>query len=59
MNAEPCGNRHGAFRGRRPRDGLVHEEDLKTTNNRDSLSGLFLIEVYTDLIRNSLAIIRI
>ena len=23
---------------------MVHEEDLKTTNNRDSPSGLFLVE---------------
>ena len=32
---------------------------MKEANNRDSPSGLFLVEVYTEILRKSLAINRV
>ena len=41
MPPEPCRSRHGAFRGRRPRDGLVHGAHLKPESGETALRGCF------------------
>ena len=61
MPPEPCRSRHGAFRGRRPRDGLVHGAHLKPESGETALRGCFSLRnafrrMYTHCRKNPLKI---
>ena len=46
MPPEPRRSRYRAFRGRRARDGLVHEAHLSRVAHKNSPSGLLLVSVF-------------